>query len=169
MAERATGAVAQAGKRRARHHQICAPRPASVPPARLYDARGEVWDGVLRAKGVVWLANEHDVTGSSCQAGYCIELEPMAYCYAAGPPSRVAGRSGAVGLPPPELGRAAGRPDTGARLSWDPPGSGVHSGGSGTMSVDRRGAGPRAGGPALVDEESVGPKAASELESTGAA
>jgi G3E family GTPase len=54
-------------------------------PARLYDALGEVWEGVLRAKGMVWLANQNDIIGNYSQAGYCIALEPMALWYAAQP------------------------------------------------------------------------------------
>lgn len=54
-------------------------------PARLYDTLGDVWDGILRAKGIVWMANQHDIVGSYSQAGYCISLEPMALWYAAQP------------------------------------------------------------------------------------
>ncbi len=52
-------------------------------PQRLYDALGEVWPGVLRAKGMVWLATEHDIIGNYSQAGNCISIEPATYWYAA--------------------------------------------------------------------------------------
>nr|MCU0227603.1 GTP-binding protein [Bryobacterales bacterium] len=54
-------------------------------PQRLYDALGEVWPGVLRAKGMVWLATEHDIIGNYSQAGNCIAIEPATYWYAARP------------------------------------------------------------------------------------
>jgi G3E family GTPase len=54
-------------------------------PQRLFDALGEVWDGVLRAKGLVWLATEHDIIGNYSQAGNCIAIEPATYWYAAQP------------------------------------------------------------------------------------
>lgn len=54
-------------------------------PERLYDALGEVWPGVLRAKGMVWLATEHDIIGNYSQAGNCIGIEPATYWYATRP------------------------------------------------------------------------------------
>lgn len=54
-------------------------------PQRLYDALGEVWPGVLRAKGLVWLATEHDIIGNYSQAGNCISIEPATYWYASRP------------------------------------------------------------------------------------
>lgn len=56
-------------------------------PGRLYDALGEVSEGILRAKGMVWLANQNDIIGSYSQAGYCISLDPVAFWYAAQPRS----------------------------------------------------------------------------------
>ncbi|MCW5963754.1 MAG: zinc metallochaperone GTPase ZigA [Bryobacterales bacterium] len=54
-------------------------------PQRLYEALEDVWVGVLRAKGMVWLATEHDVIGNYSQAGNCIGIEPATYWYAARP------------------------------------------------------------------------------------
>lgn len=54
-------------------------------PARLYEALGDVFAGVLRAKGMTWLANQHDIVAAYSQAGLCITLDPVAYWYAAQP------------------------------------------------------------------------------------
>lgn len=54
-------------------------------PQRIYEALEEVWPGVLRAKGMVWLASAHDIIGTYSQAGNCIGIEPATYWYAARP------------------------------------------------------------------------------------
>jgi G3E family GTPase len=47
-------------------------------PKRLYHAITEedILDGVLRSKGICWLANRHDMAGMWSQAGLIISLEP---------------------------------------------------------------------------------------------
>lgn len=52
-------------------------------PHRLWDVLDSGWDGVLRAKGFVWLATKHDVIGVYSQAGNCVSLEPARRWYAA--------------------------------------------------------------------------------------
>lgn len=52
-------------------------------PRRLYDLLDAGWEGVLRAKGFVWLASKHDVIGVISQAGNCVTLEPLRHWYAA--------------------------------------------------------------------------------------
>ncbi len=47
-------------------------------PKRLYQAitEDDILDGVLRSKGICWLANRHDMAGMWSQAGLIISLEP---------------------------------------------------------------------------------------------
>jgi G3E family GTPase len=52
-------------------------------PARLYQVLETGWQGVLRAKGFVWLATEMDFIGHFSQAGNCVSLEPLRPWYAA--------------------------------------------------------------------------------------
>jgi G3E family GTPase len=54
-------------------------------PQRLWEALGEVFPGVLRAKGFFWLATKHDIIGVYSQAGNCVNTEPQRYWYAALP------------------------------------------------------------------------------------
>jgi len=54
-------------------------------PRRLWDALDAGWDGVLRAKGFVWLATKHDIIGVYSQAGNCVTVEPARRWYAALP------------------------------------------------------------------------------------
>lgn len=54
-------------------------------PRRLWDALDEGWEGVLRAKGFMWLATKHDLIGVYSQAGNCVTLEPERPWYAALP------------------------------------------------------------------------------------
>jgi G3E family GTPase len=48
-------------------------------PQRLWDTLGEVFPGVLRAKGFYWLASKHSIAGVYSQAGNCVATEPQAY------------------------------------------------------------------------------------------
>jgi len=52
-------------------------------PRRLWDALDLGWEGVLRAKGFMWLATKHDLIGVYSQAGNCVTLEPERPWYAA--------------------------------------------------------------------------------------
>jgi G3E family GTPase len=52
-------------------------------PQRFWDALGESFEGVLRAKGFFWLATKHDIIGVYSQAGNCVNTEPQRYWYAA--------------------------------------------------------------------------------------
>jgi G3E family GTPase len=52
-------------------------------PQRLWDALGETFDGVLRAKGFFWLSSKHNIIGVYSQAGNCVNTEPQRYWYAA--------------------------------------------------------------------------------------
>lgn len=52
-------------------------------PERFYNALSAGWDGILRAKGFVWLATKHDVIGVFSQAGNCVGIEPLHNWYAA--------------------------------------------------------------------------------------
>lgn len=54
-------------------------------PMRLWAALDQGWEGVLRAKGFVWLATKHDLIGVFSQAGNCVTLEPARRWYAALP------------------------------------------------------------------------------------
>lgn len=54
-------------------------------PQQLWDALDQGWEGVLRAKGFVWLATKHDLIGVFSQAGNCATLEPERPWYAAVP------------------------------------------------------------------------------------
>jgi G3E family GTPase len=54
-------------------------------PQRFYAVLSAGWDGVLRAKGFVWLATRHDVIGLFSQAGNCVGIEPLQHWYAALP------------------------------------------------------------------------------------
>ncbi|MBZ2185212.1 MAG: GTP-binding protein [Bryobacter sp.] len=54
-------------------------------PQRFWDALGEVFEGVLRAKGFFWLATKHDLIGVYSQAGNCVNTEPQRPWYAALP------------------------------------------------------------------------------------
>jgi G3E family GTPase len=54
-------------------------------PRRLWDTLEEGWEGVLRAKGFVWLATKHDLIGVYSQAGNCVTLEAERPWYAALP------------------------------------------------------------------------------------
>ena len=54
-------------------------------PERLWDALDEGWEGVLRAKGFMWLASRHDLIGVYSQAGNCVTLEAERPWYAALP------------------------------------------------------------------------------------
>lgn len=52
-------------------------------PYRLWEMLEEGWEGVLRAKGFVWLATKHNLIGVYSQAGNCVSLEPARPWYAA--------------------------------------------------------------------------------------
>ncbi len=52
-------------------------------PYRLWETLEEGWEGVLRAKGFVWLATKHNLIGVYSQAGNCVSLEPARPWYAA--------------------------------------------------------------------------------------
>lgn len=54
-------------------------------PKRLWDVISTGWDGVLRAKGVVWLASRYDLVGMWSQAGMSISFDPGGMWYAAVP------------------------------------------------------------------------------------
>ena len=54
-------------------------------PKRLWDVIINGWDGVLRAKGFVWLASRHDLVGMWSQAGMSISFDPGGMWYAAVP------------------------------------------------------------------------------------
>lgn len=54
-------------------------------PQRFWDTLGEVFPGVLRAKGFFWLATKHDIIGVYSQAGNCVNTEPQRLWYAALP------------------------------------------------------------------------------------
>lgn len=52
-------------------------------PRRFWEALGETFEGVLRAKGFFWLASKHNIIGVYSQAGNCVSTEPQRYWYAA--------------------------------------------------------------------------------------
>lgn len=54
-------------------------------PARLWAILDQGWEGVLRAKGFVWIATKHDIMGSYAQAGNCVGTEPSHSWLAATP------------------------------------------------------------------------------------
>jgi G3E family GTPase len=54
-------------------------------PRRLWDTLDDGWEGVLRAKGFMWLATKHDLIGVYSQAGNCVTLEAERPWYAALP------------------------------------------------------------------------------------
>jgi G3E family GTPase len=54
-------------------------------PARLWAALDEGCEGVLRAKGFVWIASKHDTMGSYAQAGNCVSTQPERLWLAATP------------------------------------------------------------------------------------
>ena len=53
-------------------------RPSAFHPERLYRAitEDDILDGVIRSKGICWLATRHDMAGMWSQAGQLISLEP---------------------------------------------------------------------------------------------
>jgi G3E family GTPase len=56
-------------------------------PQRLYRALTQgMLEGVLRSKGIVWLANDHDTAGTWSQAGRIIRLEPAGTWWALAEP-----------------------------------------------------------------------------------
>ncbi|XWX03119.1 GTP-binding protein [Aggregatilineales bacterium SYSU G02658] len=57
-------------------------------PERLYDAltRGGMLEGVLRSKGIVWLAHDNDTAGTWSQAGRLVRLEPAGTWWALAEP-----------------------------------------------------------------------------------
>jgi G3E family GTPase len=57
-------------------------------PERLYHAltRGGMLEGVLRSKGIVWLANDNDTAGTWSQAGRLVRLEPAGTWWALAEP-----------------------------------------------------------------------------------
>ncbi|MFQ3660548.1 MAG: GTP-binding protein [Anaerolineae bacterium] len=57
-------------------------------PERLYHAltRGGMLAGVLRSKGIVWLANDNDTAGTWSQAGRLVRLEPAGTWWALAEP-----------------------------------------------------------------------------------
>ena len=54
-------------------------------PQRLWDVISTGWDGVLRAKGLVWLASRNAMVGLWSQAGMSISFDPGGRWYAAVP------------------------------------------------------------------------------------
>jgi G3E family GTPase len=56
-------------------------------PERFRRVLDEGCEGVLRAKGFVWLATKHDIIGAFSQAGNCVTTEPERYWFAAMPES----------------------------------------------------------------------------------
>ena len=54
-------------------------------PERLWDVISVGWDGVLRAKGFVWLGSRNDLVGMWSQAGMSISFDPGGMWYAAVP------------------------------------------------------------------------------------
>ena len=57
-------------------------------PARLTATFEGCFDGVLRAKGILWLATRHEVAGALSIAGNSLSLEPAGPWFAAMDPSR---------------------------------------------------------------------------------
>ncbi len=57
-------------------------------PERLYDAltRGRMLEGVLRSKGIVWLAHDNDTAGTWSQAGRLVRLAPAGMWWALAEP-----------------------------------------------------------------------------------
>lgn len=54
-------------------------------PARFWEILDQGCDGVLRAKGFVWIATKHDIMGAYAQAGNCVSTEPAHAWLAATP------------------------------------------------------------------------------------
>ncbi len=54
-------------------------------PARFWAILDQGCEGVLRAKGFVWIATKHDMMGSYAQAGNCVSTEPAHAWLAATP------------------------------------------------------------------------------------
>jgi G3E family GTPase len=59
-------------------------------PERLAELFGESFDGVLRAKGVIWLATRNDVAGTLSIAGDSLILEPAGAWFATLDPAELA-------------------------------------------------------------------------------
>ena len=58
-------------------------------PVRLRQmVEGDSFDGVVRSKGVVWLATRHDHAGEWSQAGHIFALHPAGMWLAASPPDQ---------------------------------------------------------------------------------
>lgn len=51
-------------------------------PKRFWDVISTGWDGLLRAKGFVWLASRHHLIGQWSQAGMSIGFDPMGMWFA---------------------------------------------------------------------------------------
>ena len=54
-------------------------------PARVWEFMNTDWPGLLRSKGIFWLATRHDVIGTWSQAGSSAECRPLARWWASVP------------------------------------------------------------------------------------
>ena len=107
-------------------------------PARLAAIFEGCFEGVLRAKGVVWLATRHDVAGALSIAGDSLTFGARRPLARHAGPGRARRRPGDPGVGRPGMGAGSRRPPSGARLHRNRDAAGGHRGRAGRLSADRR-------------------------------